>query len=109
MGPADRSGEKKVRRGQSEVHAILDLHGHTQVSATRELSAFLQRERSRGARCVLVITGKGRGGEGVLRRRFVEWLETPSTRHSVSGYAPAHPRHGGEGAFYLFLRRQKDE
>lgn len=106
---ADRGTEKRVRRGRADVEGVLDLHGHTQASALSVLDAFVRRQRHHGARCVLVITGKGRGGEGILRRRFVEWLETPSTRAQVAAYAVAHQKHGGEGAFYLFLRRMGEE
>lgn len=103
--PAERSGEKKVRRGKLSIAANFDLHGHTQVSAARALPAFLERQQADGARCVLVITGKGREGQGVLRRNFLLWLESPGARRLVSGYAESHPKHGGAGAFYVFLRR----
>lgn len=103
--PAERSGEKKVRRGKLSIAATFDLHGHTQVSAANALPAFLERQQTDGARCVLVITGKGREGQGVLRRNFLLWLESPGARRLVSGYAESHPKHGGAGAFYVFLRR----
>ena len=103
--PANRGREKKVRRGQTSISATLDLHGHTQVSAATMLESFLARQRRQGARCVLVITGKGKLGEGVLRRRFIDWITSPDAGVLVSGYAQAHQRHGGSGAFYVFLRR----
>jgi len=103
--PADRGREKRIRRGQAPIHARLDLHGHTQASAQSTLLDFVIRERHSGARCVLVITGKGRSGEGVIRQRFRDWLESPQARQHVSGFATAHQKHGGEGAFYVFLRR----
>ncbi|MGB3626115.1 MAG: Smr/MutS family protein [Henriciella sp.] len=106
FSPADRSGEKKVRRGKIEVSASLDLHGHTQATAWSALPSFLIREQARGSRCVIVITGKGKTGEGVLRRNFLRWLETGDARSLISGYAPAHPKHGGSGAFYVFLKRR---
>lgn len=105
-GLQNRGSEKKVRRGKVEVSASFDLHGHTQESAWSALPAFLIREQARGSRCVIVITGKGRLGEGVLRRNFLRWIEMPDAKALVSGYAQAHPRHGGSGAFYLFLRRR---
>lgn len=104
--PAERSGEKKVRRGKLTLAARFDLHGHTQASASRALPAFLERQQAEGARCVLVITGKGKEGQGVLRRNFLLWLDSPPARRLVSGYAESHPKHGGAGAFYVFLRRK---
>ncbi|MEO0466924.1 MAG: Smr/MutS family protein [Pseudomonadota bacterium] len=103
----DRSNHREVRRGRMEVDGRIDLHGMTQAQADRALSSFLISRRAIGAKCVLVITGKGRGGEGVLRRNFIHWLETPAARGVLSGWAPAHARHGGSGAFYVYLRRLK--
>ena len=105
-GPQNRGAEKKVRRGKVEVSSTFDLHGHTQQSAWSALPVFLMREQARGSRCVIVITGKGKLGEGVLRRNFLRWIEMPEARNLVSGFAQAHPRHGGAGAFYVFLRRR---
>jgi len=105
--PANRSREKKVRRGQTVIAATFDLHGHTQESGAKALTRFLTSQRADGARCVLVITGKGKAGEGVLRKRFMDWVQTAEAGSVMSGYAPAHIKHGGSGAFYVFLRRRK--
>ncbi len=105
--PQDRAAEKRVRRGRVALAASLDLHGHTQDSAAERLPRFLLSQQAQGARCVLIITGKGRTSEGVLRRNFLHWLTTPAAHSLVSGYAEAHPRHGGAGAFYVFLRRPR--
>lgn len=105
--PEDLSGQRRIRRGQSEIDARLDLHGHTQDTAHRELIDFILRQSSLGARCVLVITGKGRLGTGVLRARLFDWIADPDLRPFVAGHARAHPRHGGEGATYIFLRASR--
>jgi DNA-nicking Smr family endonuclease len=105
--PAERSGEKKVRRGKLAIAGSIDLHGHTQASAARALPAYLEDQQAEGARCVLVITGKGRQGEGVLKRNFLDWLDSAAARALVSGFAESHPRHGGAGAFYVFLRKPR--
>lgn len=102
--PADRGAEKRVRRGRLEIGATLDLHGHTQASGQNALERFIARSCARGDRVVLVVTGVGRGGEGVLKRRLPDWLAEPALRPFVSGYSKAHRSHGGEGAFYVFLR-----
>lgn len=110
--PANRGGEKRVRRGKLEIAARLDLHGFGQDKAEAALGLFLRREVEAGARVVLVVTGRGMrlsaDGErkpGVLKQRLPEWLAAPGLRSIVSGYAEAHASHGGEGAFYVFLRR----
>ncbi len=105
--PEDLSGQRRVRRGQSEIDARLDLHGHTQDTAHRELVSFILREHAAGSRCILVITGKGRLGSGVLRSRLFDWIADPDLRTMIAGYARAHPRHGGEGAVYLFLKAKR--
>lgn len=104
--PADVSRDRRVVRGRVEISATFDLHGHSQASAARALPEFLLSRQREGARCVLVITGKGRDGEGVLRRNFLLWLETQQGRSIVSAYARSHRRSGGDGAFYVFLRRR---
>ena len=99
-GKVAESKKSERKRGRPPKSIIND-----KPSAEAMLGRFLQRSRAEGARCVLVITGTGRGGEGVLRRNFLDWVQGPSASHLVSGYSEAHARHGGSGAFYLFLRR----
>jgi DNA-nicking Smr family endonuclease len=107
--PADRGGERRVGRGQVEIAASIDLHGYTQDRAQAALTGFLLRAQSDGARTVIVVTGKGRGGEeGVLKRRLPAWLDGPDLRFCVAGYAQAHRRHGGAGAYYVFVKRRPD-
>jgi len=92
-----------------EIWGALDLHGMTQDQARTAVARFLSRAAAEGARTVIGVTGTGGrfgGGEGVLKRRFPEWLADPGVRGLVSGIAPAHPRHGGAGAYYVLLKRQ---
>ena len=105
--PEDLSGQRRIRRGQNEIDARIDLHGHTQDTAHREVVDFILRQAALGARCVLFITGKGRLGTGVLRSRLFDWIADPDLRPFIAGYATAHPRHGGSGAVYLFLRSKR--
>lgn len=102
--PADRGGEKRVRRGKLEIDATLDLHGHTQETGRSALLRFVQAAHSRGDRTIIVVTGAGRAGQGVLRQRLPDWLA--ELRPFIAGYAQAHRQHGGAGAFYVFLKRK---
>ena len=120
----DRRVSQRLARGQMEVEATLDLHGHSQHEAHEALLSFLSRSRARGLRCLLVITGKGASPyarhtlhgasfyevperQGVLRSAVPRWLEEAAFRIHLSGFQPAHPKHGGGGAFYIWLRRKR--
>jgi DNA-nicking Smr family endonuclease len=104
--PLGRRMKKRVASGKEKIDARLDLHGLTQNEAHGELLRFLRSAHDRGCRLVLVITGKGRGGEpGVLRRQVPQWLGLPEFRALVVGFEDASVRHGGEGALYVRVRR----
>jgi DNA-nicking Smr family endonuclease len=96
----------RIVREREEIGARIDLHGLTQDRARPALEAFLQRAFDDGWRAVLVITGKGVQGDGVLRRRVPDWLGAPHLSHIVAGISEAHRRHGGEGALYVALKRK---
>lgn len=118
----DRKLEQKLARGRIEPDTKLDLHGHTRTSAEETLYQFLSSARGRGLRCALVVTGKGDTGMAqhtlhgreyyhtperrtVLREALTQWMHESRFRALVAGFQPAHPRHGGGGAFYVWLRR----
>lgn len=96
---------RRIVQGREPIGARLDLHGLDQDQARSALEAFIARAHAEGHRAVLVITGQGRTGAGVLRRRAPEWLAAPRLRAMVAGVSQAHRRHGGEGALYVALKR----
>jgi DNA-nicking Smr family endonuclease len=103
----DRARFERLKRGQMAIEARLDLHGLTQAEAHRELSAFIAREFAQGCRLALVITGKGRAGQGVLRESVPRWLNEPGLRGRVLAVSQAQPRDGGAGALYVLLRKAR--
>ena len=108
MEPLTRRMKQRVARGKHQIDARLDLHGFTQHEAHAALLRFLRSANARDARLVLVITGKGRGGEiGVLRRQVPHWLALPEFRDLVIGFEDAAIGHGGEGALYVRVRRTR--
>ena len=108
LAPLGRRLRQRVARGKDAIDARLDLHGLTQAQAHSTLLHFLRNAHARDARLVLVITGKGRGGEpGVLRRQVPQWLGLPEFRSLVIGFEDAHIAHGGEGALYVRVRRTR--
>ncbi|GAB4192799.1 MAG: Smr/MutS family protein [Thalassobaculales bacterium] len=112
----DRRSQERLRRGQYPIEGRLDLHGRTQASAHQSLIAFVHAAQARGARCVLVITGKGgdanghsqSAGRGVLRGLVPRWLREAELRGAVLAFSPAQPKDGGDGALYLLLRRMRE-
>jgi DNA-nicking Smr family endonuclease len=96
----------RIAKERELIGARIDLHGMTQDGAQAALEGFLFRAWDEGYRAVLVITGKGVQGDGVLRRRAPEWLGAASLAHIVAGISEAHRRHGGDGALYVALKRK---
>jgi DNA-nicking Smr family endonuclease len=103
-GAVPTASDRLTRRGRIQIDSRIDLHGLTQEQAKRALATSLMRSVKRGERCLLVITGKGLQGEGVLRTQLPTWLSAPDMRPMVARYAQAHARHGGGGAWYVFLK-----
>jgi DNA-nicking Smr family endonuclease len=109
--PLARKLKKRVARGSHAIDGRLDLHGFTQAEAHDALLHFLRTRQARGARLVLVITGKGLRGDvgdrerGVLRRMVPMWLGMAEFRSHVAGFESAAVGHGGEGALYVTLRK----
>lgn len=96
----------RIAREREEIGARIDLHGMTQDRARAALEAFVLRAFDDGWRAVLVITGKGVQGDGVLRKRVPDWLGAPHLAHVVAGLSEAARHHGGAGALYVALKRK---
>ncbi len=107
----DRRTAERLRRGKLRIDARLDLHGYKQVAAHAALSDFITDGAARGRRCLLVVTGKGAIGQGggVLRRQVPEWLNLPPCRGLVLAITESQPQHGGGGALYVLLRRNRND
>lgn len=108
----------RLRRGRIEPERSIDLHGLTLNIAEEMLRRFVLNARRDRLKVVLVITGKGRRGpeaddevipkrRGVIRESLPMWISTGSLKGLVLKAVPAHPRHGGAGAWYLYLKRER--
>ena len=112
----DQKSFGKLKRGKLRPEGRLDLHGMTLERAHPTLTGFIMSAHAQGKRLVLVITGKGKqrdeGGpipvrHGVLRHQVPQWLKLAPLGPLVLEVTPAHVRHGGEGAFSVYLRRSR--
>lgn len=113
----DRKTHTKMKRGKVRPEARIDLHGMTMDRAHPALTGFILRAAAQGHRLVLVITGKGKDRDddgpipvrrGVLRHNVPHWLSLQPLAPLVLQVTPAHDRHGGGGAYYVYLRRSRD-
>ena len=113
LAPIERRLKRELARGRGAIDGALDLHGMNQSEAHQALRGFLRYSQARGAKLVIVVTGKGGplgepmfGDErGVLRRLTPHWLREPDLRSIVLGFEEAGRAHGGSGALYVRLRR----
>ncbi len=116
----DRRTAERLRKGQYPIEARLDLHGLTQAQAHNALRLFVRQCHAAQKRCLLVITGKGgrqRARDdgpyvnaepaGVLKRAVPGWLKDRDLSPLILSTATATPEHGGGGALYILLKRQR--
>lgn len=104
----------QMKRGKLRPEAKIDLHGMTLDRAHPALTRFVLSAQAQGKRLVLVVTGKGKerddGGPipvrfGVLRHQVPQWLSMPPLSSAILQITESHVRHGGGGAYYVYLRK----
>ena len=95
--------QRKIRQGQLVIEDRLDLHGYTQKQAITALDEFLDHAFGSEFRMLIIIHGRGSrsDSEAVLKPLVRHWLAAQS---SVLAWCPAQPKHGGDGACYVYLR-----
>ena len=112
----DRKAFEQLKRGKLRPEGKLDLHGMTLARAHPALPQIILNAQAQGKRLVLVVTGKGKqrddGGPipvrfGVLRHQVPQWLSMPPLGPAVLQVTQAHLRHGGGGAYYVYLRKMR--
>jgi DNA-nicking Smr family endonuclease len=106
----------KMKKGKLVPDARIDLHGMTLDEAHPALVGFMLTSYAMGRRLVLVITGKGKVRDdlapmpvrqGILRHQVPQWLMQVPLRPLILQITPAHISHGGTGAYYVYLRRNR--
>lgn len=112
----DGSWDKKLRGGAVSPDSSIDLHGHTLDSAHAVLDRGLATAIARGDRVLLLITGKPPRPEserpharGRIRAAVDDWLAASRHARDIAAVRSAHPRHGGAGALYIVLRRDRSD
>jgi len=105
----DRQSARRLHQGRFDIDARLDLHGMTQHEAQARLNEFILSASRQGLRHLLVITGKGRTGTGILKSNVPVWLKSAPLAGCINAIETAQPRDGGTGALYIKLRRHRQD
>jgi DNA-nicking Smr family endonuclease len=111
----DGRWEKQIKSGALAPEMAIDLHGHSLAAAHVRLNQALAQARSHDVRVLLVVTGKprqtkensGSSKRGAIRAEISHWLDSSPHADTIASVRTAHPRHGGDGALYIILRRNK--
>lgn len=107
----DGSWDRRLARGEMTPDLTIDLHGHNLGTAYEALDDGLAHASARGARLVLLITGKPPTSaappirRGAIRAAVGDWLHASRHAGNIAAVRNAAPRHGGAGALYIVLRR----
>lgn len=107
----DKKTAKKLKSGKLDIQAYLDLHGMNKNQAFVALNNFINSCYNNNKRCLLVITGKGfknKNHEGILYNKVPRWLNEPSMIDKILIFSRAKPCHGGQGALYVMLKKNKE-
>ena len=109
----DSSWDRRLSRGLARPDCVVDLHGHSLATAYARLDAALDQAIAEGDRVMLLVTGKPpRAGSeppharGAIRQAVGDWLAASRHAGAIAAVRNAHPRHGGQGALYIVLRRR---
>ena len=114
----DKKKLSLLKRGKLQPEFILDLHGMTTVTAKKRSIEFIRFNYLNGKRLLLIITGKGKSLKtsffenknqlGIIRKSLKAWLYESDMRTKILGVVSSHITHGGEGAFYIYLKKNKN-
>ncbi|HMO75357.1 MAG TPA: Smr/MutS family protein [Sphingopyxis sp.] len=118
----DGHWDRRLRKGLVRPDMSIDLHGHSLASAQALLDESIHRALIRGARVLLVVAGRLRPGadrlpvmhgdprpRGAIRASLPDWLAVSPHADRIVALRPAHISHGGAGAVYVILRRERGD
>ena len=98
----------KLKKGQFPIQSKIDLHGSTVNQAGAKLQHAINVAVANKQRCVLVVHGRGKGSfdsKPAIKTHVNQWLRSSS---NVLAFCSAQSQHGGTGAVYVLLKRQRE-
>ena len=109
---------KNQKNKNLKVRSI-DLHGYTLDEANKTMEDFINKAFSENINKLIIVTGKGLHSEnekdpyvskdlGILKYSVPEFINNNASLMSmINEITDAKIKDGGEGAFYIFLKKNK--
>jgi len=112
---------KNIKKKFFKIDKKIDFHGKSLLEAEEIFLSTIIECFSRGDRCLLFVTGKGlfkiknndhntgpKLYHGVIRAAFINWVKSNKFLKYILSFERASVEHGGDGAFYVYLRKNKN-
>ena len=110
---------KKLKKGTINVDKKIDFHGLTVEEARIKFIETIDLCFATNKRCILFITGKGMKASsgalaekrlyyGKIRNEFLHWESAQEVRSKILNVQQANLENGGDGAFFVYLRKNKN-
>jgi len=112
--------KKSIKKGSFKIDKKIDFHGKTLLESEERFSSSISECYNSGHRCLLFVTGKGlfktkdldnvyqpKLYHGVIRSAFINWVKSKKFSKHILSFEQASVNHGGDGAFYVYLRKKK--
>ncbi len=113
--------KKGIKKGSFHIDKKIDFHGKSLLESEEQFNNTIIESYSRGQRCLLFVTGKGlfksknykesykpKLYHGIIRASFIEWARSKKISKYILSFEQASIEHGGDGAFYVYLRKNKN-
>ena len=112
--------DKKFLKKENIKTRSLDLHGYSLDDANLKVKQFIEESFNYGTEKLIIVTGKGIHSQnekdpyiskklGILKYSVPEYIKNNvSLINLIKELSPAKIEDGGEGAFYIYLRKKND-
>ena len=113
--------KKGIKKGSFHIDKKIDFHGKSLLESEEQFNNTIIESYNSGQRCLLFVTGKGlfksknyeesyrpKLYHGIIRTSFVEWARSKKFSKYILSFEQASTEHGGDGAFYVYLRKNKN-
>ena len=113
--------KKGIKKGSFHIDKKIDFHGKSLLDSEERFNNSIIESYNSGQRCLLFVTGKGlfkskkleesdkpKLYHGIIRSSFIEWARSKKFSKYILSFEQASIEHGGDGAFYVYLRKNKN-